>query len=93
MKHMLLFAAQGYKFNVFFPDLIDKQEAPSYACEADPESVNGQTCILRFHAGPPYEDIAFRSSSVTAPHQSLSGVQKRAPNTTHCSSLAASLAV
>ena len=26
----------------------------------DPASPDGSTCILRFHAGPPYEDIAFR---------------------------------
>lgn len=51
---------QGYKFNIFFPDLIDKTEAPTYGCEKDPDSPDGSTCILRFHAGPPYEDIAFR---------------------------------
>eukprot|EP00208_Stichococcus_sp_RCC1054_P002856 CAMPEP_0206140744 /NCGR_PEP_ID=MMETSP1473-20131121/10524_1 /ASSEMBLY_ACC=CAM_ASM_001109 /TAXON_ID=1461547 /ORGANISM="Stichococcus sp, Strain RCC1054" /LENGTH=711 /DNA_ID=CAMNT_0053535011 /DNA_START=336 /DNA_END=2471 /DNA_ORIENTATION=+ len=51
---------QGYKFNIFFPDLIDKQQAPTYECAPDPQSQNGQTCLLRFHAGPPYEDIAFR---------------------------------
>lgn len=52
-------ALQGYKFNVFYPDLLDKQEAPTYSCEPDP-SGDGTTCLLRFHAGPPYEDIAFR---------------------------------
>ena len=48
---------QGYKFNIFRPDLIDKTTTPSYALEpADsPDFV-----ILRFTAGPPYEDIAFR---------------------------------
>lgn len=51
---------QGYKFNIFFPDLIDKNEAPTYGCERDPDAVDGATCILRFHAGPPYEDTAFR---------------------------------
>lgn len=51
---------QGYKFNIFFPDLIDKTEAPTYGCEKDPDSPDSSTCILRFHAGPPYEDIAFR---------------------------------
>lgn len=24
---------QGYKFNIFYPDLIDKDEAPTYSCE------------------------------------------------------------
>jgi hypothetical protein len=51
---------QGYKFNVFYPDLIDKTKAPTYKVERDPGSEDGSTCILRFTAGPPYEDIAFR---------------------------------
>ncbi|GAQ80274.1 hypothetical protein KFL_000500270 [Klebsormidium nitens] len=51
---------QGYKFNIFYPDLIDKTKAPSFVIEEDPTSKNGETCMLRFHAGPPYEDIAFR---------------------------------
>ncbi|KAJ0963232.1 hypothetical protein J5N97_028354 [Dioscorea zingiberensis] len=49
---------QGYKFNIFYPDLVDKSKAPSYTVEKD--GSNGETCIIRFHAGPPYEDIAFR---------------------------------
>ena len=51
---------QGYKFNVFYPDLLDKSVAPSYRLEPDPADATGQTCILRFIAGPPYEDVAFR---------------------------------
>ena len=48
---------QGYKFNVFYPDLIDKSEPPRYILEpADTDDF----CIIRFHAGPPYEDIAFK---------------------------------
>ena len=47
---------QGYKFNIFYPDLIDKETAPYYKVE--PES--NETCIIRFHAGPPYEDLCFR---------------------------------
>ena len=46
---------QGYKFNIFYPDLIDKTKAPSFVIEEDPTSKNGETCMLRFHAGPPYE--------------------------------------
>lgn len=46
---------QGYKFNIFYPDLVDKSKAPIYTIEKDGDS--GETCIIRFHAGPPYEDI------------------------------------
>ncbi|XP_019158868.1 PREDICTED: cactin [Ipomoea nil] len=49
---------QGYKFNIFYPDLVDKSKAPTYVIEKDGDSVD--TCIIKFHAGPPYEDIAFR---------------------------------
>ncbi|KAL5545984.1 hypothetical protein UlMin_005671 [Ulmus minor] len=49
---------QGYKFNIFYPDLVDKIKAPNYSIEKDGNS--SETCIIRFHAGPPYEDIAFR---------------------------------
>ncbi|KAJ4746211.1 Cactin [Rhynchospora pubera] len=49
---------QGYKFNIFYPDLVDKSKAPTYVIEKD--GSNGETCLIRFHAGPPYEDIAFR---------------------------------
>ncbi|KAG0466213.1 hypothetical protein HPP92_017793 [Vanilla planifolia] len=49
---------QGYKFNIFYPDLVDKSRAPYYKIEKDGNS--NETCIIRFHAGPPYEDIAFR---------------------------------
>lgn len=48
---------QGYKFNVFYPDLIDKTRTPQYRLEkADADDF----CILRFSAGPPYEDVAFK---------------------------------
>ncbi|KAK9502890.1 hypothetical protein O3M35_011577 [Rhynocoris fuscipes] len=49
---------QGYKFNIFFPDLIDKSSAPEYYLTVCPD--NPDFAILRFHAGPPYEDIAFK---------------------------------
>merc|ERR1712091_13030 len=51
---------QGYKFNVFYPDLIDKTKTPRYHIAHDPECPDGSTCLVRFSAGPPYEDIAFR---------------------------------
>lgn len=60
---------QGYKFNIFYPDLIDKAKAPTYKIERENGRKKGQsfapageddTCLIRFIAGPPYEDIAFR---------------------------------
>ncbi|EOA86646.1 uncharacterized protein SETTUDRAFT_19156 [Exserohilum turcica Et28A] len=60
---------QGYKFNIFYPDLIDKSKAPTYKIERENGRRKGQsfapageddTCLIRFIAGPPYEDIAFR---------------------------------
>ncbi|KAF8639919.1 hypothetical protein AX17_001170 [Amanita inopinata Kibby_2008] len=49
---------QGYKFNIFYPDLIDKSKAPTYKIVK--EEGNDETVLLHFSAGPPYEDIAFR---------------------------------
>lgn len=49
---------QGYKFNIFYPDLIDKSKAPQFSitpCKEDKDF-----CIIRFSSGPPYEDIAFK---------------------------------
>lgn len=49
---------QGYKFNIFYPDLIDKSKAPKFTiipCKDDKDF-----CTIKFTAGPPYEDIAFR---------------------------------
>lgn len=48
---------QGYKFNIFYPDLIDKTLTPRYFIE---RSDIKDTCIIRFSAGPPYEDISFK---------------------------------
>jgi len=48
---------QGYKFTIFYPDLVDKTKTPKYYLEA---CENPDFCIIRFHGGPPYEDIAFR---------------------------------
>ena len=43
---------QGYKFNVFYSDLLEKSEAPGYALDKDPNAdEHGSTCLLRFHAG------------------------------------------
>ncbi|KAI9801896.1 MAG: hypothetical protein M1833_002210 [Piccolia ochrophora] len=60
---------QGYKFNIFYPDLIDRTKAPTYRIEREHGRKRGQsfapageedTCLIRFIAGPPYEDVAFR---------------------------------
>uniref|UniRef100_A0A6T6CI31 Splicing factor Cactin C-terminal domain-containing protein n=1 Tax=Compsopogon caeruleus TaxID=31354 RepID=A0A6T6CI31_9RHOD len=48
---------QGYKFSIFYPDLIDKTIPPSFRVQ---ETENPDVAILRFVAGPPYEDIAFK---------------------------------
>ncbi|EOA28755.1 hypothetical protein CARUB_v10024987mg [Capsella rubella] len=49
---------QGYKFNIFYPDLVDKTKVPT--CTIEKDGTSSETCIIRFEAGPPYEDIAFR---------------------------------
>ncbi|KAF2168592.1 hypothetical protein M409DRAFT_65502 [Zasmidium cellare ATCC 36951] len=60
---------QGYRFNVFYPELVDKTKAPTYKIERENGRRRGQTlapageddtCLIRFTAGAPYEDIAFR---------------------------------
>jgi hypothetical protein len=52
----------GYKFNIFYPDLMDRTTTPSYTIDKDEhvDNTSNETCIIRFHGGPPYEDIAFR---------------------------------
>lgn len=60
---------QGYKFNIFYPDLVDKTATPTYRIERDNGRRRGEstapagtddTCVIRFVASAPYEDIAFR---------------------------------
>lgn len=60
---------QGYKFNIFYPDLLDKVKAPTYRIERENGRKRGEsfapageedTCLIRFISGPPYEDLAFR---------------------------------
>ena len=61
---------QGYKFHIFYPDLLDKTKAPTYKILREGGRKRGQTlapageedtCIIRFVSpGPPYEDVAFR---------------------------------
>ena len=51
---------QGYKFNVFYPDLLDPSHTPTYRMQPLEGDEQGAYCILRFSAGPPYEDVAFK---------------------------------
>lgn len=60
---------QGYKFHIFYPDLTDPSRAPTYKIIREGGRRRGEslapageedTCIIRFIAGPPYEDLAFR---------------------------------
>ncbi|KAK9188289.1 hypothetical protein WN944_019690 [Citrus x changshan-huyou] len=46
---------QGYKFNIFYADLVDKIQTPRY--DVVPDRINGEKCIIKFHAEPPYEDV------------------------------------
>ena len=45
---------QGYRFNIFYPYLVDKTKTPQYKIE---RCNTPDMCILRFHSGAPYEDI------------------------------------
>ena len=49
---------QGYKISLFLPDLIDPTQTPTFKVVREPG--NDETCLLIFHCGAPYEDIAFR---------------------------------
>lgn len=60
---------QGYKFNIFYPELIDKAKAPTYKIERENGRKRGETfapageedtCLIRFISGPPYEDLGFK---------------------------------
>lgn len=62
---------QGYKFNIFYPDLINAKKAPSYKIIRDEAGKSiehrealaageSNTCIIKFQAQAPYQDIAFR---------------------------------
>ena len=48
----------GYKFNIFYPDLVNPAKPPTYKIE--PCVDDRDFVILRFQAGPPYDDLAFR---------------------------------
>lgn len=48
---------QGYRFNIFYPDLIDPSKTPTFVIT---KTENPEVCIITFKAGPPYEDLAFK---------------------------------
>ena len=48
---------QGYKFNIFYPHLLDKTKTPQYYFQPTESS---DYAVITFKAGPPYEDIAFK---------------------------------
>nr|XP_015634885.1 cactin [Oryza sativa Japonica Group] len=51
---------KGYKFVLYYPDLAGGKP-PQYTVDEDgSNSGGGETCVIRFHAGWPYEDVAFR---------------------------------
>lgn len=50
---------QGYCFNIFYPELVDRSKVPTYRTEPDPTDP-GNYQLLRFIGGAPYEDLVFR---------------------------------
>ncbi|CAO2043311.1 unnamed protein product [Urochloa humidicola] len=51
---------RGYTFVLHYPELAAGGKPPQCAVEEDVGGGSGDTCIVRFHAGWPYEDVAFR---------------------------------
>ncbi|KAF8702435.1 hypothetical protein HU200_032811 [Digitaria exilis] len=49
---------RGYTFVVHYPELAGGARPPPQ-CTVEEED-GGETCVVRFHAGWPYEDVAFR---------------------------------
>ena len=47
----------GYRFNIFYPNLVDKTKTPKFYLE---RSETPDMCIIRFGSGAPYEDVAFK---------------------------------
>jgi len=50
---------QGYKFWIMYHDLIDPTQAPTYTLEPSPDG-DKEYQVIRFSAGAPYQDIAFK---------------------------------
>lgn len=49
---------QGYSFALFYPRLTSTSPAPTYQLVPDPEDPDRR--LIRFKAGPPYQDLVFR---------------------------------
>ena len=49
---------QGYMFNVFYPDLIDRQRTPGFHLEPCLDS--DDFVLIVFKGAPPYEPLAFK---------------------------------
>eukprot|EP01080_Neovahlkampfia_damariscottae_P012114 gene12114-5606_t len=47
----------GYKFHIFYPDLIDVREPPTFFLDNESEDV--EKCTIRFMGSAPYTDLAF----------------------------------
>ena len=50
---------QGYKFNIFYPDLLDKSTTPQFYLINNSDGTL-DTVVIKFCGGAPYEDLAFR---------------------------------
>lgn len=50
-------AVTGYRFNIFYPNLVDKTKTPRFYLQ---RSETPDMCIIRFESGAPYEDVAFK---------------------------------
>ena len=53
MTALLLLFSLSLSHQIFYPDLINKSQAPTYT--VTPIKDNPDFAVLQFHAGPPYE--------------------------------------
>ena len=49
----------GYRFNIFYPNLVDKTKTPKFYLQRSETPV----CAIRFESGAHYEDVAFKMIS------------------------------
>lgn len=61
---------RGYRFNIFYPDLIDPSKTPTFVVS---KTDNPDVSIITFKAGPPYEDLAFKIVSRPWEHSHRKG--------------------
>lgn len=65
----------GYRFNIFYPELLDLSKAPTYRIERNLQKKGGanlgeEMCLIRFSAGAPYEDVSFEIEAKEWDHSS-----------------------